>query len=1189
MVGCMTEPFEMAAGVSVGEGRYRLEALLGKGGFGQVWKAWDERLGAHVAIKTLLAKLSKDQRARARFGREILTAARLYHPHIVPILDSGRLQDGRPFFAMEYLDGHGLPSYYHDLHTLLLLYEQLLDALAYAHARGVVHRDLKPDNVIITQEPGSPPVLRLLDFGVAMLDEGAGADQMLKMSLTRPGAPIGTVSYMSPEQAAGEPSSVGPASDLYSVGVMLYEALTGKLPFEGDWMFVLVQHVRTPPPAPQWRHRFQPPDAEGLKDLLGALLHKSFHQRPECAAHVSARLSALRASIASLEEELFADLSALELSLRDDLEPTLDAPSSSSSRPWRHISVSTEITMQGEEHVSLLRLVDAPLVGRHVEQERMLQLLNEIAHQRQTQVLLIDGPAERGKSRLLRWLMEDAHRRGVARVLEIHIGDGGLSDAMRGALYRWLRLPRLERAPLLQRIKEVLDLNDADCDALCDFLLTRAVEPDEASRERWMRLWQKFIWQLAAHPRPRPLLIAIDGVGDAQSTEVSEWLTLLLSVARLGRHALLVVWALDIESERAEALTTLIEREDSTLLSLPTLSKEAQAELARYYVPDLSVEIVELLTRRSMGSPLYIREQLLEWIESDALVASTQGMVLSSDRAGAMPVQLEAVMLSRIEKFIARHEDAQEARRGMLLLAHLGQSFPEALAQRLCLGFELDLTEMLAEGFIERRPGARESEIAFSAGLMRDLLHQMARERGRRAHWLAQAIEQRIQYGLEAMVQSDWEMAERCLAVAWVLCDEMPAHHALNAWRLKLLDSMAGVAWRRREVSTLTERCRMLAQLGASITDPEVQSAFSALMSLWAGLLAILKEEYEGAHRRFKAGLMMLTESESSPVDALKARLLRAKAHAHMATGEKDEGRRVLGEAIVEFRRRRERAIEINPLLALEEADAIGDIASIMADKGELTEACERLETLLRIYRYHGDRQGEALTLMRRCRIWRRLETPERAADDLQRANALMREIDDRRGLALARWEQGSVVMAQGHLDDADLHFQTATKLFETIGEQTSAAMCENIRGEIARKQGRLVAAIQHYQSFRQVMAESKHVHGLGLADINIGWVYLSAQRPAQALTSFQSARQTLNQGGPQDELFNACIGMAAAAARLDDSSTVLEALDVLVGRVEQPITNAEACDALSELDAKAQQMGWLEVSAQLSVITWRA
>lgn len=1187
MVGCMTEPFEMAAGVSVGEGRYHLEALLGKGGFGQVWRAWDERLGAHVAIKTLLSDLSKDQRARARFEREILTAARLYHPHIVPILDSGRLQDGRPFFAMEYLDGHRLPSYYHDLHTLLLLYEQLLDALAYAHARGVVHRDLKPDNVIITQEPGSPPVLRLLDFGVAMLDEGAGADQMRKMSLTRPGAPIGTVSYMSPEQASGEPSSVGPASDLYSVGVMLYEALTGKLPFEGDWMFVLVQHVQTPPPAPQWRQRFELPDAEVFEDLLGALLHKSFQQRPECAAHVAARLEALRASIVPQEEELFADLSALELSLQSDLEPTLDAPplSSSSSRPLRHISVSTEVGTQSEEHVSLLRLVEAPLVGRHMEQEHMLKLLNEVARQRRTRVLLLDGPAERGKSRLLRWLMEDAHRRGVARVLEVHIGDGGLPAAMRAALYRWLRLPRLERAPLLKRIKEVLDFSDVDCEALCDFLLTRAVTPDEASQKRWMRLWQKSIWQIAAHPRPRPLLIAIDGVDGAQSAEVSEWLTLLLSVARLGRRALLVVWALDIESGHVEDLTTLIEREDITALALPTLSKEAQAELARYYVPDLSAEVVELLTRRSMGSALFIREQLLEWIESDALVTSAHGVSLASSWVNAAPVQLEAVVLSRIEKFIARHEDVEGARRGLLLLAHLGQSVPEALAQRLCLNFELDLTEMLAEGFIERRPGARESEIAFSVGLMRDLLHQMARKRGQRVTLLAEAIDWRIRYGLEAMVQSDWEMAERCLAVAWVLCDEMPTHNTLNTRRLKLLDSMAGVAWRRREVSTLTERCRMLAQLGASITEPVLQGAFSALMSLWAGLLALLKEEYAGAHRRFKAGLMMLTESESSPFDALKARLLRAKAHAHMAVGETDVGHRVLGEAIVEFRRRREQSIEVNPLLALEEADAIGDIATIMADRGELTEACERLETLLRIYRYHGDRQGEALALMRRCRIWRRLETPERAADDLQQANALMREIDDRRGLALARWEQGSVMMAQDHLEDADLHFQTAARLFATIGEQTSVAMCENIRGEVARKQGRLVAAIQHYQSFRQVMAEHQHVHGLGLADINIGWVYLSAQRPAQALSSFQSARQTLAQGGPQDELFNACIGAAVSAARLDDSATVLEALNVLVGRVERSISNAEALEALAELDMWVQQKGWLEVGAQLSVI----
>ena len=223
-------------------GRYRLEEKLGQGGFGVVWKCWDTLECRHVAMKTLLPSIAENEGSVPRFRREIIAAARLSHPNIVQILEAGQLDDGRPFFMMEFLFGEGVEGYADDFGALLDLFCQLLAALAYAHARGVIHRDLKPDNVIVTSESDGGLTLKLLDFGVAMVAEGFGGEAR-QVSLTNPGLPVGTISYMSPEQASGEASSVGPASDLYSIGVMLYQLLSGKLPFVGDWMYVIVQHV----------------------------------------------------------------------------------------------------------------------------------------------------------------------------------------------------------------------------------------------------------------------------------------------------------------------------------------------------------------------------------------------------------------------------------------------------------------------------------------------------------------------------------------------------------------------------------------------------------------------------------------------------------------------------------------------------------------------------------------------------------------------------------------------------------------------------------------------------------------------------------------------------------------------------------------------------------------------------------
>jgi eukaryotic-like serine/threonine-protein kinase len=203
------------------DGRYRLISRLGSGGMAEVWLAEDTMLARRVALKFLLERFTQDAQFVERFRREASSAAGLQHPNVVGVFDRGE-HEGLHYIAMEYVEGASLKEMITrglSVGEAVEIIRQVLAGARFAHAQGIVHRDLKPQNVLIDGEGRA----RVADFGIAR----AGASE-----ITQTGSVLGTAQYLSPEQAQGLP--VTPASDLYSVGVMLYEALTGQVPFEGD-------------------------------------------------------------------------------------------------------------------------------------------------------------------------------------------------------------------------------------------------------------------------------------------------------------------------------------------------------------------------------------------------------------------------------------------------------------------------------------------------------------------------------------------------------------------------------------------------------------------------------------------------------------------------------------------------------------------------------------------------------------------------------------------------------------------------------------------------------------------------------------------------------------------------------------------------------------------------------------------
>ncbi len=214
--------------------RYRLEQVLGRGGVAVVYLASDLSLDRGVALKVLARTALDDVHAPRRFEREARVAARLIHPHIVTTHDFGKTRNDLPFIVMEYLEGRTLrQAVKHDGpfdgETLAAWFEQVLDALGAAHALGVVHRDLKPDNVFLVGYPAGKGTVKLLDFGLAKLHTHPSSGES---HLTSPGAIMGTLAYMAPEQLAGT-DELDQRTDLFSIAVMAYEAALGKRPFSG--------------------------------------------------------------------------------------------------------------------------------------------------------------------------------------------------------------------------------------------------------------------------------------------------------------------------------------------------------------------------------------------------------------------------------------------------------------------------------------------------------------------------------------------------------------------------------------------------------------------------------------------------------------------------------------------------------------------------------------------------------------------------------------------------------------------------------------------------------------------------------------------------------------------------------------------------------------------------------------------
>ena len=289
-------------------GRFTILGRLGRGSMGAVYRARQEAVGRDVALKLVRQDRAHDPETKGRFEREARAISALVSPHTVTAFDFGEAEDGSWFLAMEMLEGETVGERLRrvgrfDWFDALRFTRDALKSLAEAHSKGIIHRDLKPDNLFLSRVLGSPAgseqeLCKVLDFGIAKWSRGDQESKIDQLE-TQAGTVFGTPRYMSPEQAQGTPLDA--RSDLYSLGVLLYQMLSGRAPFvDDDAVVVMARHIKDPPPHfDTMRPEVKVPEA--VEQLLWRVLEKAAADRPDTAEQMIVELDAAEASARALE------------------------------------------------------------------------------------------------------------------------------------------------------------------------------------------------------------------------------------------------------------------------------------------------------------------------------------------------------------------------------------------------------------------------------------------------------------------------------------------------------------------------------------------------------------------------------------------------------------------------------------------------------------------------------------------------------------------------------------------------------------------------------------------------------------------------------------------------------------------------------------------------------------------------
>jgi serine/threonine protein kinase/tetratricopeptide (TPR) repeat protein len=844
-------------------GPFRLLDKIGKGGMAEVWRAQHPDGVSHVAVKVVSARLTAQPDFVDAFADEVRAVAGLNHPGVVVVMDQGELDDsepilssgvfapGSPWLAMELATGGTLAdlfpmSRFAQLKRALL---DILDALSHAHARGVIHRDLKPQNVLISG--GDQARLKLTDFGIARaLDGSLDDDSEHEESLQ------GTPYYMAPEQVEGRWRDQGPWTDLYAVGCLAWFGACGRHAFTGDMIEILRGHLLTP--APPIEPRFEAP--EGFAAWVARLMEKSPSARFQHAADAAIALLALGSralpSLASLTRvrtpgEPSSPLHE-SLSTRDGLESlgidqetvtSLVIPSAlrptrpDPPRTWRRSRPSTVPTILGAG-LGLYGLRPVPMVGRERERDVVWEALQRVCHEAAPRAVALRGLLGTGKTRLAQWCARRAAELGCAEIVWArHTLTPTASSGIPYALASRLRCLGLATPQVHDRVHAWLVSHrvhgrtlDYHTDALTA-LIAPTCRPTAQSGGAFSFSSDKervdvlaFALELIAEHRPIALVI-----DDAQWGPQA----LALASVALERADLPILFLITVREEHVgdvvaaeRILSHVSSLERTQTLEIGALSPDEHRALIANAL-GLRDSFVERVRERTDGNPLFAIQLIGDLVERGELLPSRDGLAPAPGSTLRLPDGLHEVWDERVAHLLHDHPDPDGARHALEVAAALGARLSldewSDAAQRAAHPVDPRLFHAVRRSPLFDVQGQR---LAFVHGMLRESVARTSQSQGRwaNAHLAcARCVQER--YGAESPAHAQRLVHHLTLA-------------GQRADAVSVIQAVAPVLRRRGELDVLEDllvRHRALADRLGDQIDPraEADALFSHALILW--------------------------------------------------------------------------------------------------------------------------------------------------------------------------------------------------------------------------------------------------------------------------------------------------------------------------------------------------------------------